>query len=174
LAQGGRLRRRLAWALNPMEYPTPPTDSLYKFLALAGLVMIMFSISYPVSKTIELQLQEIDVQAERKLILFDLSELSREVKEKNIQDLCSNPENPEIRSFKERLAVIERKRIDVEALMDKLKVQRRWVVYYVSAALCGSTLGLVLSCIGFIFWYKRVQVPNDTAAAMVVASSLQK
>lgn len=45
----------------PASVPPLPTDSLYKFLAIFGLVLIVFAISYPPSQI--LRIREIEIEA---------------------------------------------------------------------------------------------------------------
>jgi hypothetical protein len=42
---------------------TPPTDSIYKFLAIAGLVLIIWGISFPESKKYELSIDSVKLAA---------------------------------------------------------------------------------------------------------------
>src|SRR6266853_268176 len=51
-----------------MHFPNLPTDNLYKFLALSGVVVVLASIFYPKSRLGEIQQRVIEVTAEMRIL----------------------------------------------------------------------------------------------------------
>ena len=73
-----------------MTIPNLPTDNLYKFTALSGVILIIFSLYYPREKLYETRLKIIDVgykmkvlEAKRRIISKSIDENSRELKSFN-------------------------------------------------------------------------------------------
>ena len=52
-----------------------PTDNMYKFLAITGLVIVLYAITIPYAKIQELEKQNIVNFGERKLIILEWSQL---------------------------------------------------------------------------------------------------
>jgi hypothetical protein len=47
---------------------SPPTDNLYKFLAIFGLIIVMYSIYYPFQKLRELRFLAVETKTEMELV----------------------------------------------------------------------------------------------------------
>jgi hypothetical protein len=90
-----------------MSIPTIPTDNLYKFCALSGLLLFGFSLVYPMLKLSEAELQVIDIQEQNELLSVDYKRTDRVIAqvEKDLHsaeaqknqleaDLSKNPKNP--------------------------------------------------------------------------------
>jgi len=205
-----------------MEYPQLPTDNLYKFLALTGLALLFFSVTYPINKTIEIKLRLIEVSAQVEKRKLELSEIKREgtrldailadsqaaINKGNgkrfdamLSDLQAdiNKEHKseivkaalehginlvDIKDGVRKLEAIEAslvkhgelsekhlkkileyqlKGVDLDATLKRIDVQEGYLASYRMAAYLGSILGVLLSIIGFLLWYYRIQRPNDKA-----------
>ena len=51
-----------------MKLPDIPTDNLYKFIAVFGLALYIFTIWVPVQKELEIQNMKMDLQIEVKVL----------------------------------------------------------------------------------------------------------
>jgi hypothetical protein len=49
-----------------MNLPSLPTDNLYKFLALSGLAIVLFSLVFPIIRISEIRMQIIEVDTQLK------------------------------------------------------------------------------------------------------------
>lgn len=147
-----------------MNFPIIPTDNLYKFVALGGLALMIFSVTYPTNKALELQLNTITLRAEIEKLKVEVENLDKDVsraeKKKN-DDLT----DAEIKSLIKTLTEQKIKRIDVEANINKVDAQKHWLIAYLLAAGIGVMLGSFATFKGFSLWYSRVQKPNDQKIA---------
>ena len=57
-----------------------PTDNLYKFLAISGLVIAMFSVYYPFQKSHELQFLIVEQKAELELQKYQMGRYDEKFK----------------------------------------------------------------------------------------------
>ena len=174
-----------------MDYPTLPTDNLYKFVALAGLAVVLISLTYPVGKFVELQLAAVETRfeitklnIEKDDIKSDLEELRTErsltlknrlpLREQERQRLNKiEPQKTEsaMEELKDQLSAImvlqERQRlssiktVDADKAVAKLDTQLKWLRIYGWASIVGLLIGSLVALAGFRRWYIRVQAPND-------------
>jgi|CXWL01.1.fsa_nt_gi biopolymer transport protein ExbB/TolQ len=141
-----------------MNLPSLPTDNLYKFVALTGLALLALSLTFPVSKIIELQMAVTESQALRaKLdIQDDTVERALQKLEKSI-----SPSAGEVASVRELHEQRKLMQIELDKTSKLNTYQLEWIQLYRSASIIGLILGSVLATLGFRFWYIRVQRPLD-------------
>ena len=147
----------------------PPTDSLYKFMAVSGLLIICFSVIWPELRIYELEQQSIQLKGEVNILRIETNNLNKDVerhnKDKSIETLIE----------KQRLQEIKLEQLKTKAELGQLAVtntRRMNRILYIGAA-----LGLTLSFFGFILWYWRVQIWQDKAIrkeATPQANNLQR
>jgi len=164
-----------------------PTDNMYKFFAITGLVIVIYAITIPYAKIQELKKQNIANVGERELIILEwtqLEELAENYKN-NTENLTSralkiakkNQRIPESLSneLKDKLyETIEEKKelIQKKHLFKQKELQynNKITLYeynlkltksYTIIGLVLGILGIFLSVFGFIFWYIRCQRNQD-------------
>lgn len=122
-----------------MQIPNLPTDNLYKFMALTGLVLVVIGIiPYWVGGT---KTQEIAGQVLAKQIILIEAEIADD-------DEFSRHEVAKLRG--------EIKQLKFQ--WDRLLQDRKFLRTLSSAF---YSFGTFLSCFGFVLWYTRVQIYQD-------------
>ena len=115
-----------------MNFPTLPTDNLYKFIALLGIVIILFSFYLPFQSAKKSQ------------------ELLREVDSvMKVIDLM--PQKERVKAYETTYKKLE----ELKFILEKDKP------FYLSVYVVGGTIGIILTISGFRMWYKRVQKYQD-------------
>ncbi len=61
-----------------MEFLKPPTDSLYKFLALSGLILFLVSITWPPWLLNKLVLSQYEVERDQQILKAEVNHFSLE------------------------------------------------------------------------------------------------
>jgi hypothetical protein len=174
--------------------PTPPTDNLYKFLALTGLIITGISIIYPSIQLQEIQMQMVDVEIDSGSSESALKELEAMVsnleKRVSARELVfvlgkSRKEEASRSSSKEldtRIREFNNKLQETKKLLDenakrtaenlrrsrKLKIRGQWLSILHAYSIIGTVSGLIMSGVGFTLWYRRVQVFLDKKAKMQI------
>jgi hypothetical protein len=154
-----------------MDYPNIPTDNLYKFLAIGGLVVFIFSIVYPTGKLLELEFQLADFKAGREKINIERNFLNKEIE---ILEKKESVGSNEIKVIRDKLLQQELKEADFNAQAEKIQVSFKWIQDFQWLAIIGSLLGVILEAIGFTAWYLRVQHPQDQLLEKQLAESNKK
>lgn len=165
--------------------PSPPTDSLYKFLALAGILVCAASLYLPdeLASRVEQQQEEVQTQAavivEREARLKDrLDQLGKFIDSaiaKQQGTYRSDPAKLELTfSEVELKALLDRQASileDVAVSVEQLKGSSRRVERLQSRAthlhrlgIVGSWGGGVVGVLGLALWYVKIQRHEDHAA----------
>lgn len=151
-----------------MNLPNLPTDNLYKFMALGGVVLIIFFITAWLTITLKIntmtfkfhqELQEINTEiiflksiqnitTGRIKYLSNQSALTNKMRE-NIYDL-------KIKSF-EQLRNIKNKIEKNIILSEEKKMYEKRLKQFTKIAIICTLFSIFLSSLGFYFWYQRVQ-----------------
>ena len=143
---------------------TPPTDSLYKFCAIAGLVMALWGGAFPWNKGYEAKLEAAQLRAQIKAVgqkaeqlQAQYDELTREQKALTSSS-ASETEREEIRAKKRDLFI---KLIEatnpVDTGLERLQVVEEAVITYQQIGWASILLGGVFMLGGFMAWYFRIQ-----------------
>ena len=126
-----------------MQIPNLPTDNLYKFIALSGLSIFLFSFFIPLYLNYSINQQIAEV----------LSDLH--VVESKMDRLENTPKDS---------PHFERRFKEVELLNDKVRKANELTKYLrlnqlsvLNYKYIGVTIGVFLSVLGFYLWYTRVQ-----------------
>jgi hypothetical protein len=120
--------------MTPPILPSPPTDNLYKFIAVAGLVLLFGAPVYWSSYTDASHGQRLEA----------------------LRALLQKAATPDPRAAEEE---VERHKKAYEFVQDALSKYDQWVKYL---SLVAAVAGLLLAAVGFWLWYVRVQRPQDT------------
>lgn len=148
--------------------PSPPTDNLYKFMSLSGLLIIAGSlIVFDHAYKIELRI------AEQKVTQEDIRDSTKDLKwELNyLKGITKKIENSRNQITSKELDILESKlgeimskdsSIKLKQLPSKreiarLEVELKWLQRYVNLSTSGLLFGLSISVLGFLLWYNKVQ-----------------
>jgi hypothetical protein len=137
-----------------------PTDNLYKFTALAGVAICIFSFLTPMDRWSEFAKLLAETEADLVFLQAQVSNFNEDTQHK-----LKYPDSQVVRadelidrSIKQResLNKVERQISYAKSLRDLLMEQMRvfWSLF---------SLGLCMSLIGFLLWYIKVQRPQDLA-----------
>jgi len=141
-----------------VNIPNLPTDNLYKFIALVGVVVLLAASYFPIIKARELRLAKIEIEGQMRLLEIEVQHLQDTSKQLGSNETigdCNREElvgkayklkmkNEEIKTNSKKVEVIG---IDYE-LIRKIQV-------------AGMILGFILSAFGFFLWYFRIQKYQD-------------
>ena len=141
-----------------MEISQLPTDNLYKFMAIAGVVLLLFGLSYPLRLATELQRQIVEVQVQ-----VDIAELRTEQIQSRVEELKKADD-----LTREQVQAVEADLYDLQEQAAKDRgaaAKSRLLLYhFLLFAIIGLACivsGSILARIGFKLWYERVQKPSD-------------
>jgi hypothetical protein len=145
-----------------------PIDNLYKFTALAGIAICIFSFLTPMDRWSEFAKLLAETEADLVFLKAEISNFNEDTQHK-----LKYPDSQVVRadelidrSFKQResLNKIKRQISYAESLRDWQMKQMRvfWSLF---------SLGLVMSLIGFWFWYVKLQRPQDLAIEKSIGQS---
>jgi hypothetical protein len=149
-----------------MDILKPPTDNLYKFIAISGLLIFLASFVFPQILYKEYAIKYAEIEG-------DLSVLERQ-----IETLNSITESDDARSKKEDNVEIKRRRAEfdkgLEEVLRKRELRvalsnyaRRWEIF----GYIGMSFGLVMMVSGFYFWYSRLQKYEDKLMKLKASDS---
>jgi hypothetical protein len=170
--------------LQESEMFSPPTDNLYKFLAISGLIIVMFSSYYPFQKFHELSLLLIEVQAD-----FEIAELQGHYSKNKLsllehqldnlrKKLDTMEEGPNKEVVFEKLqgvyddfykVALESGKSSLNALKGskKSKLLHEDNKLYYDMFLYGWLFGSIFAVSGFLLWYTRLHRPTDNQMLQV-------
>jgi hypothetical protein len=143
----------------------PPTDNLYKFIAIFGLIITLFSVYYNENYVHELAHASINVNAEQESIKLEIEYFKNRYEQvmSYLEDVTDREKflavSDEIN--KARLE-FQKGVIKAEANWKKMKLMDAdWLLAERWAGIMGIVLGISLMGAGFLLWYARVQRPLD-------------
>ena len=155
-----------------MTIPSLPTDNLYKFLALAGLLLLVFALVYPLDRLTELQLKQTKIDTEWQTLALEVSRLAEDSAgvrgevdrlqknpNANIQDTKGALDS--IATISDRLHTLQIKQISLNGKGQEIKIVSGDIFFMRKLLVFGFLLGGILALIGFLGWYFRVQKPQD-------------
>ena len=136
----------------------PPTDNLYKFIAISGVVILILSVGFPFSMATNLLIKEAEITGDY-IKLLDESKFEDVPGALFTGDPKKSKEhidylNKQTKERNRHLRVVEQK----ERI---LKILKQEIKFYTWVGFVGGTLGLAVSLCGFYLWYSRVQKYED-------------
>ena len=141
-----------------MHMPSLPTDNLYKFLAVSGLVIFIFSQVLPVIRISEIRMKLVEVRTQSNILKVLSEELEEDIAIwKNKTSLT--PEEKD--SFRKRLIEIRIKTAELRGRFEQVESLNRDLDYLMILFWGGLLIGVGISVLGFLAWYFIVQKPND-------------
>ncbi len=144
-----------------MNLPALPTDNLYKFLALSGVALVVFSFIFPLDRLAAIQLKRVEMQTQAEVLLVELSNLEKEVDRAAGREKVSDEVLKDLQARRLQLAIkhaeVNGAKAQVAVLLEQF--ERAWSVLIV-----GMFAGIALANVGFFLWYYRVQKPADLLA----------
>ncbi|CAG2088095.1 hypothetical protein [Xanthomonas arboricola] len=131
-----------------MEIPSLPTDNLYKFAALAGIILVVLGIGYPALKFLEIELMANEVTTE-----YSASTARAEAFKRLSERLADSKAT---KDQIDRYESLRDKGLEEAALLrgksDKLILLYKFGQFYVIAGGMVSILGILLTSWGFRRW----------------------
>ena len=151
-----------------MSIPSLPTDNLYKFMALSGLVLLTLSAYYPAQRIAELQLKQVNTSTEIALAKLEADEIGKEL---SYLEKQKSPDQAVFETLKKRQLQSQQSVVRIRGLAETQNVllEQRFRLLVIGSI--GLIAGSALSWYGFRLWYARVQRPMDAAVAKSVADA---
>lgn len=155
-----------------MNINSLPTDSFYKFIALAGTALILV-FTYLMSSSLytetikldEFQIKQAIVSAERDVLTDRLAETQEVI------ESIKKQKNPSKESFREMVEEYkEEKKIHRELKIKQaelkaiVEIRREWFNRHLQMLVFVAIfmiLGAIMAVWGFVCWYSRIQVYQD-------------
>ena len=161
-----------------MELLKPPTDNLYKFLALSGVLVLAVSIFYPFWQWYHIKERSIEVSKESEFLLADIDRMKTEL-ESDLKTLTELQKEEEEGNYKgdpvERIQRLQqrnqqhmslalesrKKSIELHSKQELLNLYSRMAIAITLAGVLGIAGGLGTAAFGFGLWYTRLQKYQD-------------
>jgi hypothetical protein len=149
-----------------LEQLRPPTDNLYKFLALSGLAMFLLGIYMVATLDMELQkFRELADEADDRAYVVeaeykgDIQNIDDDLKAKLIDAQAANAKKKKL--YDKMIATTskyKKDRAEARASYHKIYVELRSKLDWLNGLMwAGGIVGVA----GFWLWYKRLQQPLD-------------
>ena len=143
---------------------SPPTDNLYKFMAIAGLTLMVLSGVGPLRILHDVKAQVSQLSVERAVLSEELRAL-RQKDDRSVNTLSSDELEAWAKGtklsipFRKRLEQLEHPGLvrDMARLDEKTDLANSDESFQTWAAYTGLLGGLVLAILGFLLWYCKVQ-----------------
>ena len=156
-----RYRSPFMWALAlNMNIPNIPTDNLYKFISIFGLIIFLLSLIGPRLLIHSHRLQEFEMNESILILEERLKQISKEVNSLDGVDSkkVELSEIIELRKRNNELGVINIKNSIAHKKLAYFAQQIRNLVYM---SYFGLIVGFFMSGFGFYFWYVKLQKPSE-------------
>jgi hypothetical protein len=158
-----------------MESLTPPTDSLYKFIAISGVAIVLVSFYTLTSAPREFQQRGRDVALKEAQVRAELENMSNRVVrfeqrlDNALADTNAMPAEAK-QAWREGLESLITDAYSLNQQVYAISVQLDFrdkdeaiVKESVRRSYYGAAVGLVIGIIGFALWYRRIQRYQDAA-----------
>jgi hypothetical protein len=144
-----------------MTLPLFPTDNLYKFLALSGLALLVFSVVYSTTRMTELRIRQAETRSQLKILTLEIKVIEKELDQaKQVQP-----------SSTEQLAILSNrglqgqiKTAQISSYNEQTMVLVEELGFFMLFLYIGMFFGLTMAVVGFWLWYHKVQRPLDLIA----------
>jgi len=137
-----------------LNIPSPPTDNLYKFLALAGILIVVggYVFVYLQADRSQELLRELKQGA---ALIHAETEIAR------LRSLLNDPNERRGKHLEEGYEAAARERARLTKVEEELKFLLAWKNRSMILLAAAHVVGSVLSAVGFALWYQRVQRYQD-------------
>lgn len=166
-----------------MNIPNLPTDNLYKFVALAGTIIVIVCFYLPFKLTSDISYEIINLEEQREILEEKLRYLvnSSEELQESVSDLEADVEHMDsndtesVQEYNSKLLEMMTEQKKIISVTQKIKIERiklsfntkrierRSFESIVTSAffIFFEIIGFVMAIYGFKFWYKYVQRYQD-------------
>lgn len=141
-----------------INFPTPPTDNLYKFVALTGLILLIFAFIYPLQLISDLELRTVDTNTKISLLAVEKSNIEEDLATAKKSKKLSFEE---IESLADRSRKFQLKSVEVDGEHERLGTLTKQLRFVWNALTILIVFGFGMTCVGFYCWYYRVQKVLD-------------
>jgi hypothetical protein len=149
---------------------SPPTDSLYKFIAIFGLIILAWGVAFPWQKAQEFKFKLIEIKAEVKannniskrinasyqLLIKERNLIKSDDPERDLKEAAIDKRKQEM-----YIQLIETQ-LPVDEKVETLKVVKNSLTIYKMLGWFSICAGFILMISGFLLWYKKLQKHIDT------------
>lgn len=139
-----------------MNLPNLPTDNLYKFIALAGLVVILLSIVLPNIALHNLRLELLKTNGELSVLQAEYDFLREEH-----NSVENHPNLEEAAKHREKMKELRVRTLQLKSKDESERFLHRQTIVWQSVAAIGLFVGAGMVTFGFKLWYERVQKYQD-------------
>lgn len=170
-----------------MQLPIPsiPTDNLYKFIAIAGLIGVLACLLYPPLITSSLTRKAADVAAARALIEATMEDVESRIDDVSAQvreaeTKRSNVPKSEIAALEQQLGALGKQ---AQALQNELtRFERDGRIALAEGEALAAQMNLIslaflpffiLTACGFLLWYLRIQRYADAILRLQAESMMR-
>lgn len=141
-----------------------PTDNLYKFIALAGLVLIIFSAYIDYTKGMEMSLAVEELKGQ-----LEIDKAESQYIEPQISEAAKQNDAP---AYRKLIREREKQKAVVDAKLATVKFQSKVYFWLRRVLVTAYIVGAGVSFFGFLLWYIKVQRHLD--AAIRLESKIKK
>jgi hypothetical protein len=161
--------------MMPIPTLTPPTDNLYKFLAISGLVLTIFCIFcnvYPSSFLAFSDSTFTNLVIDSRKLEIDFEYLKRSIAQQALQSQTTVDEIENQPQVQQQLLDIEHRMIQLDELLEQERRKSKTSETIRQMLFVLSLFGSSMAATGFSLWYSRVQIHQDKLLKIDVASKL--
>lgn len=144
-----------------MYVPQLPTDNLYKFLAISGLVMIIVSYAYTGKAVNDLAIKGVETETTMAALKIESDHIRDSM---NLLKAGKDQGLEQWNALREKNLQVMIKSAQLNGEIKKQIEYQRQAKKLAAASFIGSIFGVALAFSGFILWYLRVQKPADMQA----------
>jgi hypothetical protein len=141
------------------QLPNPPTDNLYKFLAITGIIVLVLAYLMPYILLKDLTTQMIEQIGEANLLQIELNIVEREVTRLENNEMPTADDVTRIRTMLDDIQRNDTKRKTKLMLIDDINQEFKVISKIANYA---KSIGFFLTIIGFALWYEKLQRHQDT------------
>jgi hypothetical protein len=153
----------------PIPNLTPPTDNLYKFLAISGLIFTIFCIVYPTSFLTSNSSTLTTLLTNSRVLEMDINLLETRVYEQQAQI----PTDEIVIQYQQQIHDIRRRMIEVDELVNQELRKQNFINQIRQILYIFSLLGAAITGTAFSLWYYKVQKYQDKILEVEVLSKVK-
>jgi len=143
---------------------TPPTDNLYKFCSISGLVIILICMYFGINSIQELEAESINLNTDVQVFTLEMRFLSRDIdlinfkieeetkKAKEDINFTDLPHQQELDIYQQKLVEQGKKQLLIDGKIDLINKKLWWMHMYKIFFPLFNVFGLLLGVYGFKNW----------------------
>jgi len=137
----------------------PPTDNLYKFLAISGLMIFCFFVIWPELQTYKLEQRKIEILGEQEVIKHEIDYINQDLDRIKQGEITFEKFFPILKQSRE--IAIKTAQISTKSkLLELTNARLKKITFFTPI---GIALGLIMTLNGFALWYFKIQIWQDKA-----------